>query len=278
MSLEELESNALKKISKSIEDNSLVLPRVPEVVKKIDAAINNSHTSMREIGEIIKYESSISARILQIANSPLVRGNTNINSLQSAITRIGLEMVRNLVLCMGVRDSFIVNRYALRKKMKELWDDNIAIAMYAYFLARHLGMNADFAMMAGMLHSLGKLPIINYASEHHEILDDSRVFDYLIKTLHKPLGIKILRKWEFQDELVSVVENYDEIDKSRPGEVDHVDVVIVSYSFRNDSHETPMDWYRVKALRKMGISRDELGRILNPVSGEVSEIAGILFS
>jgi HD-like signal output (HDOD) protein len=186
-------------------------------------------------------------------------------------------MVRNLVLCMGVRDSFSVNRYVLRKKMKELWDDNIAIAMYAYFLARHFGMNADFAMMAGMLHSLGKLPIINYASEHSDILDDPRVLEYLINTLHKPLGIKILRQWEFQEELISIIQYYDEIDRNRPGEIDFVDVVTVSYCFRNDTQEHPIDWYRVRALRKMGLSRDELARILRPVSGEVSEVGRILF-
>jgi len=278
MTLEEMERNALRKISKSIEDNSLVLPRVPEVVKKIDAAISNSHTSMKELGDIIKFESSISARILQIANSPLVRGNTKITSLQNAITRIGLEMVRNLVLCMGMRDSFTMSRYVLRKKMKELWDDNVAIAMYAYFLARHFGMNADFAMMAGMLHSLGKLPIINYASDNNEILEDPRVMDYLINTLNKPLGIKILRQWEFQEDLIDVIEHYDDIDRKRPGDIDYVDIVTLAYCYRNDTKENPMDWYRVRALRKVGMSYDELKRILHPVRGEVSEVAMILFS
>lgn len=278
MKLEDLERNALRKISQSIEDNSLVLPRVPEVVKKIDAVMQNSRTSMKEIGEIIKYEASISARILQIANSPLVRGNTKITSLQNAITRIGLEMVRNLVLCMGLRDSYSVNRYILRKKMKEIWDNNTAIAMYAYFLARHFGMNADFAMMAGMLHSIGKLPIINYASEHDDILEDPRLLEYLINTLHKPLGIKILRQWEFQEDLISIIENYDEYKVTRTGELDYLDIIIVAYCYLNDTKENPLDWYAVKALRKMGITRDELERILHPVRGEVSEVAMILFN
>lgn len=277
MNLDELERDALKKISKSIQDDSLVLPRVPEVVRKIDAAIANSETSMKEIGEIIKFESSITARILQIANSPLVRGNAKITSLHNAITRVGLEMVRNLVLCMGVKDSFSVNRSVLKRIMKGIWDDNTAIAMYAYVLAKHFGLNSDFAMMAGMLHSLGKLPIIDYASKHDEVLDNVRLFDYLIKTLHKPLGIKILRRWEFQEELISVIENYDEIDKERSGGIDIVDVVIVAYCFRNDTQANPLDWYRVRALRKMHLTRDELEKILRPVSGDVSEVSRILF-
>ena len=277
MNLDELERDALRKISKSIEDDSLVLPRVPEIVQKIDKAIANSDASIKEISEIIKFESSISARILQIANSPLVRGNTNITSLHGAITRIGLQMVRNLVLCMGVKDAFSIHGAVLRRKMKELWDDNVAIAMYAYVLANHFRMNCDFAMMAGMLHSLGKLPIIDYASKHREILEDERVFDYLMKTLHKPLGIKILRQWEFQDELISVIENYDEIDKERPGEIDVVDLVIVAYCFVIDTQSNPLDWYRVRALRKMHLTRNELEKILLPVTGEVSDVSKILF-
>lgn len=278
MNLEELVRNALEKISKSIEDDTLVLPRVPEVVEKIDAAIADENSSLKEIGGIIQYESSISARILQIANSPLVRGNSNITSLHSAITRIGLDMVRNLVLCMGIKDAFITRNPFLKRKMKEIWDNNISIAMYAYFLAKHFKLNEDFAMMAGMLHSLGKLPIIDYAGKHSELVEDTRVFDYLINTLQKPLGIKILRQWEFDDELISVVENYDEIDKDRPGEVDVVDIVVVAYCFQSDTQENPLDWYRVKALRKMRLSRNELCKILQTARGEVAEMSNIMFT
>jgi HD-like signal output (HDOD) protein len=278
MNIKELKEVALAKISESIENDTLVLPRVPEVVEKIDAAMAGRNTSIRDVGEIIKFESSISARILQIANSPLIRGSVKISSLQSAITRIGLEMVRNLVLCMAVKDSLTVKQPYLKNKMKESWGRSIAVSMYAFSLAKKFKLDADFAMMAGMLHNLGVLPIIDYVSKHEELLEDKRVLDFLIKALRKPVGIKILKQWEFQDELIDVVECYDEIDMERPGAIDILDVVIVANCYCTDSLENPLDWYRVRALRKMHLSSTELHQILKDATKEISEMSRILFN
>ena len=277
MNLEHLKARALLQISESIDNDTLVLPRIPEVVEKIDAAMEGKRASIRDVSDIIKFESSISARILQISNSPLVRGSNKITSLHNAITRIGLEMVRNLVLCMAVKDSFSVKQPFLKKKMKDAWRRSIAVSMYAYVLAKKFRLDADFAMMAGMLHNLGVLPIIDYVSKHDELLEDKRILDYLIKTLHKIVGIKILRQWELQDELIEAVEFYDDVDTVRAGPIDIVDVIIVAHCYSNDSLENPLDWYRVRAIRKMNLSSFELHKILKDATKEISEMSMILF-
>jgi HD-like signal output (HDOD) protein len=277
MKLEDLKHSALLKISESIDNDSLVLPRVPEVVEKIDAAMVNQKTSIKEISEIIKFEASISARILQIANSPLIRGNAKITSLHSAVTRIGLEMVRNLVLCMAVKDSLTVRQSYLKKRMRQVWGDCIAVSMYSYVLANHFDLDADFAMMAGMLHNLGVLPIVGYVGKHDDLVDDSGVLDYLVSALHKPLGVRILKQWEMQRELIEVTEGYDEIDKARPGAIDIVDIVMVANCYNQDVRENTVDWYRVRALRKMHLSSSELDLILEDAVKEVSMMSEILF-
>ena len=278
MNLEDKEHNALLHISKRIEDGTLALPRMPEVVRKIDLAMSNENASMKEICSLIQYEPSISARIMQIANSPLIRGISNITSLQSAVTRIGIDMVRNLVLCMGIKDSYSVRTSLLRNKMKQIWDDNTAISMYAYALAKHLRMDADNAMITGMLHSIGKLPIIDYANSHPEVVSETRVLDYLIDTLHKPLGIKIIRHWDFDDKYIDVIENYDNFDKPHPGDIDLVDIITLAYCYRINTPDSPLDWFRVKPLRKLKLSADQLEKILRPTNKEFTEISQILFS
>ena len=277
MSLEDLKNKAFIQISKSIDNDTLALPRVPEVVEKIDSAMLDKTTSIKDVSEIIKYESSISARILQIANSPLIRGNSKITSLHSAITRIGLEMVRNLVLCMAVKDSIPVKQSYLKKKMRQVWEHSIAVSMYAYVLAERFGKDADFAMMAGMLHNLGVLPIIGYVGKNEELLEDYRVLDYLISTLHKSIGIRILKQWEMQEELLEVIEGYDEIDKERAGAIDIVDIVQVAHCYSHDLRENTLDWYRVRALRKMHLTSSELAQILKAAVKEVSAMSDILF-
>lgn len=276
--LKKLESTALEKIGESIEDGSLILPRIPEVVRRIDDAMTQEDVSIKEISDIIKFEPSISARIIQIANSPLVRGNVNITSLQGAITRVGLYMVRNLVLCMGLKDSFVPKGRFLRAKMKALWDANTAVAMYSYALSKYSPVSPDYAMMAGMLHGIGKLPIIDYVGKHPGLIEDERVYDYLVDTLHKPLGVRILRQWELQDDIIDVVEYYNDLRKERSGLVDVVDIVILAYGYYSDVPENPIDWYQIPALDRLGLTPDDLKKALRRTGTEIAEIAKILFT
>jgi len=64
----ELFFNELKE---AVEDDSLVLPSLPEVVLKIRDAVECEDSTAEQVAIALSQDSSLSARLIQVVNSPL---------------------------------------------------------------------------------------------------------------------------------------------------------------------------------------------------------------
>ena len=80
-------------LKQAVESDQLILPTLPEVALKIRDAVENENTSAQQIAETLTQDASLSARLIQVANSPLYRSRTPIEDLQMAVTRLGIRMV-----------------------------------------------------------------------------------------------------------------------------------------------------------------------------------------
>src|SRR5690554_956947 len=90
-------------IKAAIESDKLQLPTIPEVALKVRQAVNKDNASDAEIAKTISSDPALSARLLQIANSPLYRARQKIESLQAAITRLGHNTIRSLVMNLAMK-------------------------------------------------------------------------------------------------------------------------------------------------------------------------------
>ena len=85
-------------IRADIESNRIQLPTLPEVALKVRDEVERENTDAHTIAKMVGNDAALSARLLQVANSPLYRGRVEIDSIQQAVTRLGLKMVRSLVV------------------------------------------------------------------------------------------------------------------------------------------------------------------------------------
>ena len=88
-------------LKKAVETDRLVLPTLPEVALKIRSAVENENASTQKIADTLTQDASLSARLIQVANSPLYRSRNPIDDLQMAVTRLGIRMVRDLVISLA---------------------------------------------------------------------------------------------------------------------------------------------------------------------------------
>ncbi len=87
----QIQENALKvlqQINTAIETDQIKLPTLPKVALKVRTAVEKGDHSATEIAELLAQDTALSVRLLQLANSPLYRARTKIDSLQMAITRL----------------------------------------------------------------------------------------------------------------------------------------------------------------------------------------------
>ena len=109
-----------------IRHNRLKLPILPEVALKVREAVSDANAPAARIAKIVSADTALSARLIQVANSPLFHGANRIESVQTAIARLGVPRVRSLVTSLIMQQMHRTQVPTLRQRMKQLWDQSIA--------------------------------------------------------------------------------------------------------------------------------------------------------
>ncbi len=262
--------------------NRLQLPTLPQVAVKINDIIDNPNATAKRVAKVLGTDAALSARLIQTANSPMFRTSTPVENVQTAVTRMGMMMVRNLVTSFLVRQLFHTRYPALRQRITDLWNHNIQVAAISYVLALRLtDLKPDEAMLAGLIHDIGKLPIIAKAEDHPALAGDAATIDDLSKRLHPALGKLIAQAWNFAPEFVTAVAEHDNLQRRSP-QLDLADIVTVanlhSYAGRGKARNPhrDADWSDVPAFRKLGLDPQGSIEVLKAAHDEIREIQRLL--
>ena len=100
------EEKFLRDILDDIENERLVLPTLPEVALRVRDTVEDESATAEQITAVVGQDAALSAKLLQIANSPLYRATNPIDNLQVAIARMGNDQVRNLVSSLIMQQMF----------------------------------------------------------------------------------------------------------------------------------------------------------------------------
>jgi HD-like signal output (HDOD) protein len=254
--MSKLAEKVQKELIQAIESDELVLPTLPEVALKVREAAENPDIGIPQLSKVIGNDAALTARIIKVVNSPLLRTNKEITNLQMAVARLGINYTCNLATGLAMEQMFQATSDVVDRKMREVWNKSTEIAGICHVLCKHYTrLLPDQATLAGLVHQIGVLPILTYAEEHNELLADSISLNHVIEQIHPIIGDKILRTWEFPEQIAMVPSQY--LDFTRDSaKVDYVDIVQVAtlQSYLGSEHPyTQLDWSQIPAFRKLGL-------------------------
>jgi HD-like signal output (HDOD) protein len=262
-----------------IKNNRLKLPILPEVAFKVREAVNNTNAAAAAIAKAVSSDASIAARLLQVANSPLYRGTNAISNLQSAIARLGPPLVRNLVTSLILKQLFQTKSPLLRQHMQTLWEHSTQVAAISHILARKFTrLKPDEAMLAGLIHDIGVLPILVKAESHPELLADEAQLNDIIDRLHPAIGRLILEAWKFPPELVAVAAEHENLTRISE-QMDYTDIVTVAnlHSHLGSKHRhAKVRFIDVPAFTKLGLTPETSVATLEEASAEMKDVKSML--
>ena len=71
----------LNHVQEELDANRLILPTLPDIALKVRDAVSKGDASASELADMIVTDAALSARLIQVANSPLYRGTVEINNI-----------------------------------------------------------------------------------------------------------------------------------------------------------------------------------------------------
>ena len=271
----------LEEVVNELEGQQLVLPTLPEVALRVRDVVDDENASINEVTRVIASDAALSARLIHVANSPLLRGSRPVETLDEAVTRLGMRLVRDMVTSIVMEQMFQATSDLTDRKLRQVWEHSTEVAAISHALASQFTkLRPDQAMLAGLVHDIGVLPLLTKAEDHAELLEDEAELDRLLWLLHPRVGAAILKAWDFPPELVQVAAEHEALERES-AQADYVDVVMVANlqsRLGTDHAHAEIDWSAVPAVARLGLSPDVNIVEMEETAQEIREVESLLRS
>lgn len=190
------------------------LPSAPRVFARINAAMANPNTSIYEVADLVKVDPSLSASLLQVANSSLYRRGEEVDSIDQAINRVGLRELHRLVALAMAQQMAVGGLPAYGVSAERLWENSVMVALALAGLAKAAGQDERQAYTIGLLRSIGfalfqvlvrkrDLPELTTAERTPRGREEWELRHF--GTTAPEVSEKLLRAWEFPREIAAAV-------------------------------------------------------------------------
>ncbi len=226
----------VRQLVASLPGKDIDLPSFPDVVRRLQVALADPKTSVRDLVSIIESEPVLSARLLQMANSAAMNAAGNpATSIKSAISRLGFNLVRLTAMTHAMRQ--MERNEALqpiRAELGSIWRASNEVAAICYVVAkRAFGRQPDEAMLAGLLHGIGGLYIVSHTQKADPALRADPDFQAIVRDWQPRLGKAILDAWGLPARIGEAVANQDELLAAGPQNLEPLARLLSAAKFRH---------------------------------------------
>lgn len=211
------------------------LKPVPQIALKVIRMIRDEDYLLDDLASEIRQDQVISAKILNLANSPIVGIGTTIDSIDRALIVLGEKKLLQLVLSAAAEMLFScsdLGGYSLCKG--GLFYHALATAMTAHEMSVFTGRgHPDIAYTGGLLHDIGKAALDQFVAEatsffyrsiHHDGMELCQAEQEKFGMNHTEVGATLARDWNLPESLVSIIQ-YHHSPELAPGDKDPVTIV-----------------------------------------------------
>jgi HD-like signal output (HDOD) protein len=244
------------------------LPSFPDVAVRVRKALTNEQVVIDDVVRVISAEPALAARLMQLANSAALNASgKRLMDLRSAISRIGFNMARSATIAFAMSQLRRAEAYkGLEGPLTELWHHSAHVAAVSHIVAkRFTQINADTALLAGLLQGVGKLYLLTRAARFPDLLKDAGTYQRLVAEWHGRIAQAILRNWEMAEEVIEAAVSCENQEREHEGTTDLTDVLAVGNALAAlgpDPQAEQMLFLGMPAARRMKLDARSCGAAL----------------
>lgn len=187
-------------IVKKINNNTLQLASLPDIIFKVNAVLDDETKGISDIAKVIQHEISLSTRIIHISNSPALRGLREVTSMTDAVNRLGVALIKNLAICVSLKDKFNTKNMVHKDLMDETMDISLQRSAYGFLIAKYLVLEThpEISLISGLVSKVGHAVMLRYINDSPDLkkLPEEEVRN-IINQYGDEISEVILSRWSF---------------------------------------------------------------------------------
>ena len=181
---------------------------MPSVIVKALSVMKKPTASMKELGDIVMFDQSLTIKILALVNSAYYGFSQQISSINIALSLLGMVKVKNIIVAVAMKPMMS------NQGDKELWKHSMRVAAGCEYLANVTKvMDSDEAFIAGFVHDVGKIvlhmtnqkfytKVLNAVEVGTNILDAERKY---YDSDHVKTGSLLAKRWQLPILLANII-------------------------------------------------------------------------
>lgn len=194
------------------------LPSLPGIYTDLLEELEKPEPSIKRVGTIVEQDPSITASLLKVVNSPFFGFFGTVTSPFRAVTLLGIEALKGLVLSSSLFEKCTGD--SCRFPLEHMAEHARSTGLLARCIAQVEGKDKDYAetaFLAGLLHDVGKLLFMQILeAEYADLIRDVRAKKLILQTEekkrfgvdHAEMGAYLLGTWGFGQDVVQAVHDH----------------------------------------------------------------------
>ena len=263
------------------------LPTLPTVASRLISLTSKEDTTLSDIADLVSQDISLSAKILKVSNSAFYSFPQQVGSIQQAVSILGTNAVRSLVLSFSFL-TIKTGKKASNFNFEKFWEKSLASAVASKLILEKVNdANTEEIFVSGLLQNLGELIFARtFPEEYNKVLASIEEDQHdrigteisIFGVDHCYIGHEVARHWGFPSILLlPILHHHDP--SSYQGDNQKVQLttkavylsdLLINIIFSNKPEEYHKQ-FKKEAKKLLGLQTDQIDSILNDIHSRVDQ-------
>jgi len=191
---------------------------LPNIAIHLIKLISDGNTTIRDLESVIRLDATLVMRLIRLVNSPYYALRAKVDSIAGAVTYIGMDGLRNLIVVEALKDIFGTESYGGVFSRTQLWLHSAVVAISCRMISERIFMvEGENAFLAGILHDIGmvvesQVVLELFLQTCESCKPDVGTFtayeDSIIGTNHCDVGCMLARDWRLPFEVQDGIRHH----------------------------------------------------------------------
>ena len=200
-------------VERRVDRGDIDIPMLPDTALQVIRVTQDPDSSAQDLLKVVQANQAIVGKIMSTANSAAYASASGITSIQQAISRLGMNIIRDIALASSL-NARLFKAPGLEGHVHNACEHALMTALWNRRVAQHLQGDADVAFLCGLLHSVG-LPIMMQevadVAESTGVNDLTEQFELIIDIAYEltPEATALaLKSWKLPNMINAIIGHY----------------------------------------------------------------------